>query len=96
MNVTKLDLRFYDCGLNAVCAHPKARLYANVNHEDNFSLAMMGTARDAIMDVVCRELEKKPVLDWFNAKSTKGRWDKYTPLDQFVRDICREAYHQLR
>jgi hypothetical protein len=79
----------------AIRKHPKAKLWAKVNYQDNFSLAVLSTARDAALDIISNDIDsnssdvKNHAIDWMNEQV--GR-----KLDAFVLTTCREMYSVLR
>lgn len=75
----------------AIRKHKKAKLLANANCEDNFCLAVIPTAKDALLDLVIGEIETKQMIDWYN-EITKKAW----PFGSLVLATCREMYHVLR
>ena len=78
-------------GKQACLNHPKAKLWAKVNHDDNFTLAMKSTVEDAMMDVICNriDLNDKACIDWWN-KECNGEFKRMTPA------IAKECYQLLR
>lgn len=57
-----------EAGKQAALAHPKVKLWAKVNHVDNFALAVFPTVYDAMMDVVIKQLDNddSDCVTWFN------------------------------
>lgn len=87
----------------AVLAHPKSKLYAKVNHEDNFALVQARPAKDAMMDEICRKIDAKNPkvrnawIDWLNqATSTPARNPRHTCFDAVALSAARAVYKQLR
>lgn len=71
--------------------HPRAKLWAEVNCEDNFSLAIFQTAESACLEIVTNALHDDKVVDWFNDKCSNPK-----KLKDFVLTTCREMYTVLR
>ena len=76
----------------AIRKHPKAKLWAKVNCEDNFCLAVHSFAHDALMDEVVKGIDDPTVVNWFNDFSgTDGK-----KLKAFVMETCSEMYQKMR
>lgn len=74
----------------AIRGHKKAKLWAKVNCEDNFALAVLGTAESAAIGVIAYD-DSKPVIAWYNSMfDTPRKWEN------FVLTTCREMYSVLR
>ncbi len=86
-------------GIQAAVKHPKAKLWAKVNHEDNFIQAIKSTVHDALVGEIAKFLIPED-LAWFNTMLERPRISSNcgsgTKFDAFVMDICREAYILLR
>jgi len=89
----------------AIRANRKAKLWAKVNCEDNFVLAVYGIADDAVMNIVVAEIGSPPMIDWFNSmnkideasKTVTGWGAAYrSNMKSFVLTTCREMYSVLR
>lgn len=91
----RIERELTKVGLDAVLEHAKAKLFAKVNCEDNFALAMKMVAHDAIMDDVAGVLDKDDV-EWFNEMCKRQVGINTLPFDKFVLDICRKAYQTLK
>lgn len=90
-------------GADAVLAHKRARLYASVNSEDNFTVAMWMTAYDAMGTKIGQMIDHKVEavahswIDWYNhAVTTPARNPTYTCFDAVAMDAARIAYKTLR
>lgn len=93
----KLEKYLKEIALKAVLKHPKAKLYAKVNHMDNFSLVMWGVAENEICgeiidDVVEFNREERA---WFN-KMHDTPSDYHSKMRKFCIEIANEAYTLLR
>jgi hypothetical protein len=75
----------------AIRKHPKAKLWAKVNCEDNFMLAVHSTALDAAMDEVIKVIDEPRAIDWLNKNCNND-----AKLRAFVMETCREMYGKLR
>lgn len=74
----------------AIRKHSKAKLWAKVNHEDNFALAVLSTAEVAALNVIAYD-DSKPVVDFCNKMfDTPRKWQR------FLLTTCREMYSLLR
>lgn len=74
----------------AIRGHKKAKLWAKVNHEDNFAFAMWSTAESAALGIIAYD-DSKPVIAWFNSMfDTPRKWEN------FILTTCREMYSVLR
>lgn len=103
MNTTALDALFDKAGLDAALAHPTAKLWADVNHLDNFTLAIAGTIDHAIMGAL--NTDDSAHCEWINAyvKDAIPNWrptyrgDYASPAyNNRVIRIAKQAYEQLR
>jgi len=90
-----MDKELEVVALEAVLKHKKSKLYAKVNHEDNFSLVMAPVARDAIMEELGL-LDTADDVDWINEMCRKPYGKSVDYLDAFARNVSRTAYQQLR
>jgi hypothetical protein len=88
--VTKLIEALGKAGVKAGLAHPKAKLWAKVNHEDNFALAIHSTVEDAMLDVIGTRIDHKDTvcIDWFNEEVNKE-------FNKLVLTTSREVYKLL-
>lgn len=95
----KLELYLTEIGMKAVLKHPKAKLYANVNHVDNFALAMHTVAEQEIMDDVVmmfdRNSDPKDV-EWWNKVSGRFPNEHKSKFYSMVKNICIAAYPILK
>ena len=78
-------------GKQACLADPKAKLYAKVNHVDNFALAMKNVIDDAMIDVISKRIDLHDVtcVDWFNRECNKE-------FKRIVIKVAGECYKILR
>ena len=84
-------------GLAAALKHPRAKQWAKVNCEDNFSLAIYGTVHDAVLGEISDFLIPDDV-EWFNNMCRSGYSSSImgsSEFNKFIVDICREAYQTL-
>jgi len=89
--ISVLVIQLVKAGLQAGTIHPKAKLWAKVNYEDNFCLAIRSTVYDAMLDVICNRIDAKDatIIEWWNNECGK----------EFPRIILRtsqELYKLLR
>jgi hypothetical protein len=95
----KLEEYLSEVGLKAVMKHPKAKLYAKVNHADNFALVMYNVAEQEIMDDVGMMFDKDSNprdVDWWNKVSGRFPNEHKSKFCSFVNQICLTAYEKLR
>lgn len=90
MIVKKIITRLNKAGKKAGLAHPKAKLWAKVNHEDNFALAISSTVEEAMMDVAIDFIDAhdSTFIDWFNLESNRE-------FKKIVLTTSREVYKLL-
>ena len=90
MIIEKIIRKLIKAGMKAGLAHPKAKLWAKVNCEDNFALAISDTVNHAMMDVICDLIDAKDMtcVDWFNKESNKE-------FKKIVRETSRLVYRKL-
>ena len=91
----KMDKELAKVGLKAILKSKKVKLYAKVNHEDNFALHLAPVAHQAIIEDVSLLLTPDEI-DWLNIMCEKERGKSVDKLDGFCLTIARQAYHQLR
>lgn len=98
-----LDEMFDAAGLKAALEHPKAKLWAEVNHVDNFTIAIAQTIDHGIMDAF--DMNNDEHCDWLNkhVKDAGRNWrpsykgDYPSPYQNCrCRRIAAKAYEQLR
>jgi len=91
MNIPLLLKALTNAGRKACLAHPDAKLYASVNHDDNFALSMGSTIQDAMMDVIIERVDAKDrtCIEWFNKESNRQ-------FKQMAMAIGKECWTILR
>ena len=90
--------------LKAALGHPTAKLWAEANHVDNFTLAISRSIDGAIVDVVIAATDNEAYITWFEKylhddpkHRPSYRGDTRSPCHSpFVRKIAAEAYAKLR
>jgi len=90
----KLEKWLTEVALEAIKKHPKSKLYAKVNHADNFALAVFSLAHDAVMDEIS-DFEDPHDVVWYNKMCATNEIKKQK-YDAFIQRICLTAYEQLR
>ncbi len=77
-------------GRQAALNHPKCKLWAKVNCEDNFALVISSVVDLAIMDLVSSKIienDNKEWRDWYD--------DNVKNLDKIALSIGRKVYKEL-
>lgn len=93
-HLQQLETYLTQLGLNAILADGKSKLYASVNCEDNFVLAVYHLAYDAILEEVCDFADQRDI-EWFNAYCGTEHLTN-TKFKAFVMNPCKMAYAKLR
>lgn len=93
LQTARLEEKLTRLALRAIMADPRAKLWAEVNNSDNFALAMMVTANDAIFDSFSGNMTNIEV-EWVNMACEKQSHKSY--LNAFCVGICLQAYDTLR
>ena len=91
MIISVLITTLTKAGKAACLAHPKAKLYAKVNSEDNFCLAMSGTIEDVMMGIICKrvDLHDDACVNWWNTECNRQ-------FKRIVQPVAAECYKELR
>ncbi len=87
----RLEKALFNVGLEAALKEKKAKLWANANCKENFSLVIFQTVSYAILDDICLLTDDNDI-QWYNDMCKSGT-KKY---DAFILSICHEAYDKLR
>ena len=84
---------YFMAGLSAVLKDKSARLYARVNSEDNFCVAMDMTADKGVM-TAWGELDDAGAIAWINEWCGDNDLvtTKYNP---WLKSICQAAYRKI-
>jgi hypothetical protein len=86
----ELEKKLFKIGYEAVLNHPKSKLYAKVNCEDNFCLAMHSHAESEILGAL--DIDNFTNVNWLNNMTV----NKSKKLYIFVKSICQKVYNDLR
>lgn len=89
-NKEKYEKELFEIGLKAALKHSKAKLWAKVNHCDNFCLAIRGTVEQAILDEAILFLTDEDT-EWLNLVCKNNEKE----LKIFIKKIAQTAYEKL-
>jgi len=95
----QIETKLERVAAKAILDHPKVKLIARVNHQDNFALFYARTAYCAMMDVICVQIEGKQKdawTGWFNAAcSSQPRGTSQSGFDLLARQIASRVYAKV-
>jgi hypothetical protein len=87
-----IDADMVKIAVEAILKHPKAKLYAKVNPEDKFQLAMHPTAQNAILgEFIEQDDLGVNITNWYNNICA----NKFKKMEELIATACKTAYTSL-